>query len=674
MAFFFGKKKKAEGITPESLFASFFAPVDPSGVTLTPLYSVRPMTAEDAFTGKTAHLAFTRSNVPIAACVPGSELAGRARAWLTESSLVADDIVWSTLNTDAPFADAFRWLVMEMAAYAIVGADGTVAALVWISDPIRESLKSCAEEEELKRSGKRRKKNAAPAAEVAESAVLEGSATAAAGVTRFTADRARDLPALSSFASQSFKSGERLYSTVPIAFGVCKSGSDVAPAPEYPVWFKGSFEYLPSEGAEPKAFTFLYALSKAAMPLKLGASEATQFLSSLAGGVFSESARRYCALAALKPGRLAFKAMDAAPDLSRAADLAYLDFSLRDSSLTVPGQAIVPTASLVPLARAWRVPFTQVADAKECAAALFDINARMLAKSLPSIIASPELRPRVPRFSVNELLRLLSDHDCRLVIQNVLIPDFGAKRLPEIVFQTMEVAGPNGQTRQAILPYGPLDSRRLDSFLPDAFKQGFYEQTRILQGLTAEACAELNDMALHAIMRASLGGRIDATGRLKYLMKEIVLKADHARAETRLAAFRAQGIPFGLLSALDAKVAQRVAAMVDDRDFALALIDCPDAIAGMRKYISGARTERLREDIEFVKMRIEEGVLSLSDALDAKEKIRVSIERDAERERERDAVASRTAARPTQGASGREAPVPQDSPRQASPRQGTPRR
>lgn len=668
MAFFFGKKKKAEGITPESLFASFFAPSGPSGDTLAPLYSVRPMAGEDAFPGKTANLAYTRSNVPVAACVPGSDLSGRARAWLTESGLVADDIVWSSLGTDAPFADAFRWLVMEMAAYAIVGADGTVAALVWISDPIRESLKSRAEEEELKRSGKRRKKHAETAAEAADSAVLEGSAPAGAGVTRFTADRARDLPALSAFAAQSFKAGERIYSTVPTAFGVCKAGSDVAPAPEYPVWFKGSFEYIPAEGAEPKALTFLYALSKAAMPLKLGASEATQFLASLAGGVFTESARRYCALAALKPGRLAFKAMEAAPDLSRASDLVYLDFSLRDSSLTVPGQVIVPFASLVSLARAWRVPFTQVTDAKECAAALFDINSRMLAKSLPSILASPELRPRVPRFSVNELLRLLSDNDCRLVIQNVLIPDFGAKRLPEIVFQAMEVAGPNGQTRQAILPYGPLDSRRLDSFLPDGFKQGFYEQTRVLQGLTAEACAELNDMALHAIMRASLGGRIEATGRLKYLMREIILKADRARAETRLAAFREQGIPFGLLSGLDAKVAQRVAAMVDDRDFALALIDCADALAGMRKYVSGARTERLREDIEFVKMRIDEGAMTLSDAIDAKEKIRLAIERDAERERERADVESRTAGRPSPGPGTREAQGPQGAGRQGPPR------
>ncbi len=625
------------------------------------------MTAEDAFPGKTANLAYTRSNVPVAACVPGSDLSGRARPWLTESGLVSDDIVWSSLNTDAPFADAFRWLVMEMAAYAIVGADGSVAALVWISDPIRESLKSRAEEEELKRSGKRRKKLAGTA-EAADSGALDGSAPAGAGVTRFTADRARDLPALSAFASQSFKSGERIYSTVPTAFGVCKAGSDVAPAPEYPVWFKGSFEYILSEGAEPKAFTFLYALSKAAMPLKLGASEAAQFLASLAGGVFSESVRRYCALSALKPGRLALKAMDAAPDLSRAADLVYLDFSLRDSSLTVPGQVIVPFASLVPLARAWRVPVSSATDAKECAAALFDINARMLAKSLPSIIASPELRPRVPRFSVNELLRLLSDHDCRLVIQNVLIPDFGAKRLPEIVFQTMEVAGPNGQTRQAILPYGPLDSRRLDSFLPDGFKQGFYEQTRVLQGLTAEACAELNDTALHAIMRASLGGRIDATGRLKYLMKEIILKADHARAEIRLAAFREQGIPFGLLSDLDAKVAQRVAAMVDDRDFALALIDCTDALAGMRKYVSGARTERLREDIEFVKMRIDEGAMTLSDAIDAKEKIRLAIERDAERERERADVESRAGARPSPGAGTREAQGPQGAGRQGPPR------
>jgi hypothetical protein len=418
-----------------------------------------------------------------------------------------------------------------------------------------------------------------------------------------------------------------------MAFGVCKDGSALSPAPEYPVWFKGSFEYLAAGSTEPKALSFIYALSRSAMPLKLSPADSTRLLSGLAGGIFAESAKRYLALSGLKPGRLAFKPLEAAPNLAHSSDLLYVDFSLRDSSLSVPGQLIAPTAALVPLARAWRVSLALDALARDGLSAVFDVNSRMLAKGLPAILQSPELRPRVPRFCVNELLRLLSDNDCRLVVQNVLIPDFGAKRLPEIVFHAVTVPGPDGQGRQAILPYGPLDSRRLDSFLPDAFKQGFYEQTRSLQAQPTAACAELNDQALHAIMRASLGGRIDASGRLKYLMREIVLKADRALAEVKLADLRAKGIPFGLLKDLEPKAAQRVAATVDDRDFALALIDSQDAMAGMRGYISMARTDRLREDIEFVRSRIDEGSLSLMDAYDAKEKIRLAIERDAERER-----------------------------------------
>ena len=648
MSFLFHKKQKGELVTLESLFVSLFTgtEVSPSGDLSSAQLTLRPMAGDDPFPGKLAHLAFTGSNVPIAACVTAEALAPRARVWLAESGLAASiltpgvEIVWSSMETDGASAEAFRWQVLELAPYALASGGGSVAALVWLSEPILASLSSRVEEENEKRSGKKGKKKTQNAgAEGDSNPDLAPTGSGSSG--RITADRARDLPALSAFLAQAFKAGERTYTTVPIAFGVCKDGSALSPEPEYPVWFKGSFEYLAAGASEPKALSFIYALSRSAMPLKLSPADSARMLSGLAGGIFAESAKRYLALSGLKPGRLAFKPLEAPPSLARTSELVYVDFSLRDSNLSVPGQLIAPAAALVPLARAWRVSLAPDALARDGLSAVFDVNSRMLVKGLPSILASPELRPRVPRFCVNELLRLLSDNDCRLVVQNVLIPDFGAKRLPDIVFHAVTVPGPDGQGRQAIIPYGPLDSRRLDSFLPDAFKQGFYEQTRALQAQPTAACAELNDQALHAILRASLGGRIDASGRLKYLMREIVLKADRALAEVKLADLRAKGIPFTLLKDLDPKAAQRVAATVDDRDFALALIDCPDAMAGMRGYVSMARTDRLREDIAFVKSRIDEGSLSLMDAFDAKEKIRLAIERDAERERERAALAAR---------------------------------
>ncbi len=657
MAFLFRKKQKGELVTIESLFGSLFmgAEVPPSGDLGAPQFTLRPMSGDDPFPGKLAHLAFAGSNVPIVACAASESLEPRARVWLAESGLAADilapgaEIVWSSMETDGAAAEAFRWQVLELAPYALASGDGSVVALVWLNEPIRAALSSRAEEENEKRSGKKGKKKAQEA--LAEGDANPDLAAAGSGASgRIAAARPRDLPALSAFLAQAFKAGERTYTTVPIAFGICKDGSALSPEPEYPVWFKGSFEYLAAGSSEPKALSFIYALSRSAMPLKLSPADSARMLSGLAGAAFSESAKRYLALSGLKSGRLAFKPLEAPPNLARSPDLLYMDFSLRDSSLSVPGQLIAPAAALVPLARAWRVSLAPDALARNGLSAVFDVNSRMLVKGLPAILASPELRPRVPRFCVNELLRLLSDGDCRLVVQNVLIPDFGAKRLPDIVFHAVTVPGPDGQGRQAILPYGPLDSRRLDSFLPDAFKQGFYEQTRALQAQPTAACAELNDQALHAIMRATLGGRIDASGRLKYLMREIVLKADRALAEVKLADLRAKGIPFGILKDLEPKAAQRVAATVDDRDFALALIDCPDEMAGMRRYVSMARTDRLREDIAFTRARIDEGSLSLMDAFEAKEKIRLAIERDAERERERAALAARQApARQTPG-------------------------
>ncbi len=637
----FRKKKQVVDVTPEILLASLF---DPDALAAHDAgrarrFTVRAASLEEAFPGTSASLAYSGSSVPVAACVAGDELASRSRAWLADGALAPGvNHVWVETGIDGAFLDSFRWLVLEMACFALVAADDRVQALVWLSDGLLGKLKALAEAENLTR-GKRR--GNAPAT-VPAGADIPGSGSDSTGVEAFRVDRARDLPVLSAYCAQQFKAEDRIFSTVPSAFGFRATGEGLAGAPEYPVWFKASFECLMPDGTDAKSFTFLYAFSRSALPLNLGDAESSRYVAALAKATFTESVRRYLSLAGLKPGKLACIPLTAPSDLAGTADLFYLDFLARDSSLSVPARVVAPIASLVPLALAWKLPLSRLPGAADGASVLLGVNARMLAKALPSIIESPELRPKVPRFCVNELLRLLSDHDARLVIQNVLIPDFGAKRLPGLVFYAVTVKGPEDRERQAIIPYGPFDPKRFDSFLPDAFKRGFYEQTRSLEAMPPEACAELNDEALRAVMRAALGGRIGATERLKYLMRELVLKVDSARAEAVMAGLRANGVPFGILKGLEPKAAQRVAASVDDRDFALALVDCPEEIAGMRKYASRAKTERLREDLTFVRRLIKEGSLTLSDALAAKERIALAIKRDEERERERAEIEART--------------------------------
>ena len=635
----FRKKKRVLDATPELILISLF---DPDALAAhdagsAQRFTVRAAAPDEGFPGKSASVAYSGSNVPVAACVAGSELASRSRSWLADGALGSGvKRVWVETEVEDAFRDSFRWLVLEMASFALMAADGRVQALVWLSDAFLEKLRALAEAENLKR-GKRR--GNAPATVTVDGDIPGAPST---GVEAFRVDRARDLPVLSTYCAQQFKAGERVFSTVPSAFGFCATGKELPEAPDGPCWFKGTFECLMSDGKDAKPFTFLYSFSRSALPPNLGDAEASRFIAALATGTFSESVRRYLALSGLKPGRLACNPLPAPPELAGTADLFFLDFRARDSSLSVPARVVAPIASLVPLAQAWKHPLSLTPGMAEGASVLLGVNARILAKVLPAIIESPELRPRVPRFCVNELLRLLSDHDARLVIQNVLIPDFGAKRMPGLVFYAVTVKGSEDQERQAILPYGPFDPKRFDSFLPDGFKRVFYEQTRSLAPASPGVCAELNDEALHAVMRAALGGRIGATERLKYLMREIVLKADNARAEASMAELRGNGIPFGILKGLEPKAAQRVAAAVDDRDFALALVDCPEEIAGMRKYASRAKTDRLREDLSFIRMLIAEGSLTLSDALAAKERIAFAIKRDEEREREREEIEAGT--------------------------------
>jgi hypothetical protein len=79
-------------------------------------------------------------------------------------------------------------------------------------------------------------------------------------------------------------------------------------------------------------------------------------------------------------------------------------------------------------------------------------------------------------------------------------------------------------------------------------------------------------------------------------------------------------------------IVQRVCAIIDDRDLALALMDCGEELTALTKNISAARLERLQEDLKFVKNQLENGALQFSLAVTAKEKIQTAIDKATEPE------------------------------------------
>lgn len=620
MSIFSRKKKNILKITPEALLASGFAAACtvPSGGPAE--FQTRPLDAADTIPGTNAILVFSGSNVPIAALATalagtdptGEKLRQWCRSWITGGALARDgDITLCEMPLDIPGREAFKWQVMELNALCLGAKKDAVDACLWLSAPLWETVKARAE------------------AAKPEPAETTDTSRLSASPGYFLAGRPRDIPVLEAFCAPSFRAGNANYATVFDGFGAFRSGGEASVKTADPLWFKASFEYLETkENSAPKALSYLYAFSKSALGNRRSEAEKAQLITGLAGALFTESLKYFYSRSRLQSGRFGLKAMEAAPDMANAGPLLCVDFCVQTSSLSLPGTALIPMGAVLLMSQAWKLTGAPEKMKAAPATLVFELNSRMLSAVLPNLLARTEFKAKIPHFCLNELLRQLSHQDYALVLQNVLLPEYGAKDLPALLFYNVTANGPDGQPREYILPYGPLEGQRMEAFMPEAFKPEFLLQVRSLHGRGIEECAALNGEALHKILQAVLAKRIGASPRLTFLMKEMVLKGDQAETAKKLTEYKTQGIPFAHLHKLEAKAGQRVYAVLDDRDIAMALLDCETEIPGMRKFVSAARVERLREDIVFQRKLIKNGTLDLAATLTAKEKIMTALARE----------------------------------------------
>jgi len=608
MAFFARKPAEPVKTTPEAILASALTAAWKALTASQSALTLKAPKTDEVPPGTHAVLVFSGSNVPLAAMTSGlfretgADLAIKLdkfmRAWLAATGLPAgipaSNLTVCTVSLAGPGRETFLWQVMEHKRFDVGGSPGKTDAGLWISAGFKEYLD-------------RRAEGLPETAPARTPPAIPGN---------FRAERPRDLPVLDAFCPRTFRFENRGFTTAVKGFSVFAAGSGRPLPMEQPVWFKAAFEYTAkTANAVPAAVTLYYAFLKTVPSLP-----------GIAGSLFTETARQFLETAGLQPGRLGLKALEAMPPVLDTAAFLSVDFFVRSSGFSLQAAVFFPAETVPLIAKAGPVPYD--IGSEDPARTLFALNAVRLEQSLPALLHSPDLRQKIPKPCVNELFRLLSDTDFALVIQNVLLPAYGAKELPALLFYTMSTAGPDGTEKEIIVPYGPLEGQRLEIFMPEAFREEFFRNTRTLSGNGIEACAALNARAMHDILDAVRSARIDSSPRLAWLMNELIQKEDRAGAEAKLAELKNKGIPFSLLRALHPKEGQRICAALDDRDIALALIDCEAELATLNKIISAAKRQRLAEDVQYYKKLVSKGEMELADAVAAKEKIAATVERE----------------------------------------------
>jgi hypothetical protein len=556
-------------------------------------------------------LAFRGSNVPVAAAALAAEPEGKACERSEASALLKEALrALGQEHTGAlceidlsgqSYADAFLWQTLELKSIALSRHGGAAEAWLWIESEAWDAFK------------------ASIGAETDDKA-KHGAKTEEAALPSYRAERPADLAFLEAFAASEFSAASHSFHVDYHSFAFAKGAQAVAdlglPAEAAFSWFKASFERQNASGAAPaEAVSFLYALESSG---EQGPDQAKAIIAAL----FSESVKRFLAMSGSKPGRLGLVPLPHAPDLSASGGLLAVSFRLRVASERLPGAVICPWHACAELAREASSP----SDPSDMASSFFAWNTDALALALGEKLAAPE-EP-----SLNGVLRLLSDKDYALILQNRLVPDHGVKGIPALLSYNELAVGRDGQPREIALPFGPLDHWRLESFLPEATREDFRHQARSMQGVTREGCAQANRAALRSLAHAVASGRLTASPRLALVLKRHFLDAERAEDEKKLRSMREAGIPFASLRALDERSAQRACGAISDRDLALAALDCESELPALSKLMSSTKLGRLREDLSFLKKALKAGKLEPSEMIRAKEAVVAVIEADKERE------------------------------------------
>lgn len=433
------------------------------------------------------------------------------------------------------------------------------------------------------------------------------SAPAMAAQAVLAVPNPHDFVALDSLVPRSFASGKYRFSAPCQSFGFLPGAqaADAIKAPGETAWYFAGFDVSGAAGAPPRKLTLIYAFDLGSMKSRSPEQDSGKVADALAVAAFHAAMAEFVAAAKCAPSNPGIKRIPAPPDLTKVGSVVFAKSTAAGAAFRMPFGVAAPSGAILPLLQAWLDP----AEIKRCQSdprgLILRLNARMLAAKLPGMLSPPELRKKAPQMLVSELLNHLSDGDYDLVLQNCLIAGMGAKGLPALFYYTESVTGEDGVVRERVAPLGPLDPGRLQLHMPEAFRDDYALNSGRLHANPATLCLSRNSEAMGEIAKAASSGRIAASARLGWLIKEFYLKQARAKDEAELAGLKSKGQPFAALGGIQQRQAQKAMARVDDREAAMALLASIERRDELRPFISKARMERLGEEIAYLERQRE---------------------------------------------------------------------
>lgn len=412
----------------------------------------------------------------------------------------------------------------------------------------------------------------------------------------------------------------------------------VFPQGQEPAFYQAGFALAPRPDAAPGTaagkISLIYAFHKQSLRIQSPGETPDAIANAIATGMIQSTMRSVSALARQTPATPGLKRIPALPELSGASGVLIIRGALAGPSFRMPFEIIAPAGTLIPALQACVEGAAIKRLSAKMESLVFYLNAKILSARLREILEPKELREHIPQMLACELLNHLSDVDYDLVLQNCLIAGLGAKNLPALFYYTEPETGPDGAIRERVLQLRPLDARRLFAHMPDKFRDDYAANAGQLQANPIELCVSKNVDAMKDIAKAIATGRVAASPRLAWLVREFFVKGIRAKDIAELEGLKAKGIPFGALREMRPTIAQRAMASVDDRDAALALLDAKEEKPTVRKHVSSARMTRLDEELSFLSKQYDSGDLEPAELLRAKklfaERCAEVVRKDAE--------------------------------------------
>jgi hypothetical protein len=389
-----------------------------------------------------------------------------------------------------------------------------------------------------------------------------------------------------------------------------------------PAFFQAGFALAPrqdaAQGTAPGKISLIYVFHKQSLRIQSPGETPDTMANAVATGMLQSTMRNVSALTRQAPATPGLKRLSALPELSGANSILIIRGVMSGPSFRMPFEIIAPAGTLLPVLQACVEGSAMKRLSAKMESLVLYMNARILSARLHEILAPKELREKIPQMLACELLNHLSDLDYDLVLQNCLIASLGAKNLPALFYYNEQETGADGVIHERVLQLRPLDTRRLFAHMPDKFRDDYVANAGQLQANPITLCVSKNIDVMKDIAKAISTGRIAASPRLVWLVKEFFLKGIRAKDIAELEQLKAKGIPFGALKDMKPTLAQRVMASLDDRDVALALLDAKEEKANIRKHISSARMTRLDEELSFLSKQYDSGELEPAELLRAK--------------------------------------------------------